>query len=72
MPQTHAEKSETLKLRLAADEKEAFSLAAEVAGLGVSAWVRERLRIAAFSELSAADMTVPFVHRHRRRARRAR
>lgn len=59
------EKSESLKLRLAPDEKEAFTIAAEISGLGVSAWVRERLRVAAFSELSAADMRVPFLHRSR-------
>jgi hypothetical protein len=50
-----------LQLRLAEDEKEAFQIAAKLAGLGVSAWVRERLRRAARIELQEHGQQVPFV-----------
>lgn len=55
------EKSETVQIRLSASEKRAFVHAAELAGLPVSAWVRERLRLAAIRELEAAGVPVPFV-----------
>ena len=54
-------KSNLLQLRLANDEKEAFQQASELAGLAVSAWVRERLRKAARLELQENGLQVPFV-----------
>jgi hypothetical protein len=56
-------KAEYLDIRLAAAEKQAFRDAAELAGLDLSAWVRERLRGAARKELEAADLPVPFLTR---------
>ena len=53
-------KSEMLRLRLDADEKEAFERAAEIAGLTVSSWVRARLRRAARIELEEVGEQVPF------------
>lgn len=54
-------KTETLKFRLQETELVAFSRAAELAGLPLSAWVRERLRLAAIRELESAGQKVPFV-----------
>ena len=54
-------KSESLLVRLAQAEKEAFTAAADLAGIALSAWVRERLRWAAVKELQAADRQVPFL-----------
>ena len=54
-------KSTKLLVRLHPDEKQAFAVAADLAGIAVSAWVRERLRWAAIKELQAADRQVPFL-----------
>ena len=54
-------KSDLLQLRLKPSEKEAFQLAADLAGLPLSAWVRERLRATARRELVEAGKQVPFL-----------
>jgi hypothetical protein len=54
-------KSEFLEIRLGAAEKQAFKDAADLAGLGVSAWVRERLRRIAIKELQEASRPVAFL-----------
>jgi hypothetical protein len=54
-------KSEYLEIRLGAAEKQAFKDAADLAGLGVSAWVRERLRRIAAKELQDASRPVAFL-----------
>lgn len=54
-------KTETLQIRLRPDEKEAFEKASDLAGITLSAWVRERLRLAAIRELENAGVQVPFV-----------
>jgi uncharacterized protein (DUF1778 family) len=54
-------KTDTLQLRLQPNEKEAFEKAAQLSGLGVSGWVRERLRLAAIRELESAGVPVPFI-----------
>jgi hypothetical protein len=54
-------KTNLLQLRLLAAEKEAFRKAADLAGVALSAWVRERLRSAARRELSEAGQQVPFL-----------
>ncbi len=54
-------RSESVKFRLTKREKAAFKKAAELAGIGLSTWVRERLRKAARNELEEAGLTVPFV-----------
>jgi len=46
-------KSESLLLRLQKQEKAVFKSAADLAGLDLSAWIRERLRKDAREELSA-------------------
>jgi hypothetical protein len=50
-----------LDIRIAEAEKEGFRAAAELAGLDLSAWMRERLRLAAREELGRAGKTVPFL-----------
>jgi hypothetical protein len=54
-------KSEYLEIRLGAAEKQAFKDAADLAGLAVSAWVRERLRRIATKELQDAMRPVAFL-----------
>jgi uncharacterized protein (DUF1778 family) len=54
-------KSDLLQLRLKSTEKEAFQMAADLAGVALSAWVRERLRGAARRELVEAGKQVPFL-----------
>lgn len=56
-----AEKSQNLQIRLSKQEKAGFSEAAELAGIPISSWVRERLRLAAIRELESAGRKIPFV-----------
>lgn len=44
-------REEYLEVRLTIEEKQAFKEAAELAGIGLSTWVRERLRRLARQEL---------------------
>ena len=50
-----------LGLRVEPEEKEAFEQAAAIAGVPVSAWIRERLRRAARRELEDANRAIPFL-----------
>jgi hypothetical protein len=52
-----------LQVRVDESEKETFHAAAELAGLDLSAWVRERLRLSARNELEGAGLPVPFLNR---------
>jgi uncharacterized protein (DUF1778 family) len=54
-------KREILQIRISAEEKSGFELAALLAGISVSSWVRERLRLAAIRELESAGQRVPFI-----------
>lgn len=54
-------KAEYLEVRLGVAEKQAFKEAADLAGLALSAWVRERLRRVARKELEEAGKSVPFL-----------
>jgi hypothetical protein len=49
-----------LDMRLEESEKEGFRQAAELAGLDLSARIRERLRLVAKKELEHAGKEVPF------------
>lgn len=53
-------KSENIKLRVEPEEKEAFQEAAEIAGVALSTWIRERLRRSARVELQEAGREIPF------------
>ena len=50
-----------LDMRLETAEKDGFRAAAELAGLDLSAWIRERLRRVARDELVEAGREVPFL-----------
>ena len=54
-------RSEALLVRLETAEKEAFRDAAELAGIPLSTWVRERLRQIAGKELAKAARPVAFL-----------
>lgn len=54
-------KSEGILLRLDAQEKQGFRSAAELAGIPVAVWMRERLRTVARKELVEAGMAIPFL-----------
>lgn len=54
-------KSENIKIRVESEEKEAFQQAAKIAGITVSSWTRERLRLAAIRELEGAGYPIPFL-----------
>lgn len=54
-------KTEMLKIRVDSLEKQAFENASQLAGIALSAWIRERLRLAAIRDLESAGLSVPFV-----------
>jgi uncharacterized protein (DUF1778 family) len=54
-------KAEILQIRLSPSEKAGIAQAAAVAGISLSSWVRERLRLAAIRDLEGAGLRVPFV-----------
>ena len=53
--------SETLPLRVQPLEKTAFQQCADLSGVSLTSWVRERLRLAAIRELESAGRRIPFV-----------
>ena len=55
-------KGTRLDIRLSEVEKQGFSDAAELAGLELSGWIRERLRQAARKELQSADKPIAFLN----------
>lgn len=54
-------KTQILQIRLTEAEKQGFQTAADLAGIAMSAWVRERLRLASIRELESAGQKIPFV-----------
>jgi len=54
-------KAEVLQIRLTAEEKEGFEVAAMLAGISLSSWVRERLRLTAIRELEGSGRRIPFI-----------
>ena len=52
--------TEYLDVRLVTNEKEAFKAAADLAGMPLSAWVRDRLRAASRKELDGSGRPVAF------------
>jgi hypothetical protein len=54
-------KTAWMKVRLQPEEKEAFEQAAGLAGVPLSAWVRERLRRAARRELDEGGQPIAFL-----------
>jgi hypothetical protein len=60
-------KADYLEVRLEVAEKASFREAADLAGLPLSSWVRERLRRAARKELEEAGRAVAFLVRPNKR-----
>ncbi len=58
-------KEQVLQIRLTDSEKQGFQMAANLAGIPLSSWVRERLRLAAIRDLESAGQKIPFVERIR-------
>ena len=56
-----AARIEYLEVRVQAAEKQAFKDAADLAGLPLSTWIRERLRVAAGQELAESGKPVAFL-----------
>ena len=54
-------KSAFIKVRLMEDEKLTFQEAADLAGISLSAWMRERLRREARRELEEAGKPIAFL-----------
>jgi hypothetical protein len=54
-------KSESILLRMESAEKVAFARAAEIAGVPLSVWIRERLRSAALRELDNVGEAAAFL-----------
>ena len=54
-------KKQVLQIRLSASEKDGFQLAADLAGISLSSWVREKLRLAAIRDLESLGRPVPFI-----------
>jgi hypothetical protein len=54
-------KIESIEVRVTTSEKEGFRQAAELAGVGLSTWMRERLRRTAIRELTEAGQQVAFL-----------
>lgn len=54
-------KEQVLQIRLTELEKQGFVAAADLAGIPLSSWVRERLRLAATRDLESAGLKIPFV-----------
>lgn len=50
-----------LYIRLTDAEKQGFQIAADLAGIPLSAWVRERLRLAAIRDLESGGIKAPFI-----------
>ena len=59
--QPQVTKDDHLEIRVASAEKQAFQEAAQISGLSLSAWLRERLRMVARKELEAYGRKVAFL-----------
>lgn len=62
-PKKERKLDEYLEIRVTSEEKQAFQQAAELAGIPLSAWIRERLRSVVIRELEGAGYSVPFIQR---------
>lgn len=58
---TAMNRDQVLQIRLTDAEKQGFQAAADLAGIPLSSWVRERLRLAAIRDLEGAGQMIPFV-----------
>ena len=56
-----ATKHKVIQIRLTEDEKESFLMAASIAGVSLSSWIRERLRMACIKDIETTGNKVPFL-----------
>ena len=54
-------KGQVLQIRVTDAEKVGFQASADLAGIPLSSWVRERLRQAAIRDLETTGQSAPFV-----------
>lgn len=54
-------KEKTIQIRVTEDEKLGFEKASSLAGISLSSWIRERLRLAAIRDLEIAGQRAPFL-----------
>jgi uncharacterized protein (DUF1778 family) len=54
-------RSSVVQIRVTVEEKEGMDAAADIAGISLSGWVRERLRMAASQELARVGRKAPFL-----------
>ena len=57
------EKSETIRMRITVEEKQSFQNAADLSGISLSAWMRERLRRVTIAELEQRGITAHFLRK---------
>ena len=55
-------KEKRVFIRVTDEEKAAFDKAAEISGIALSAWARQKLRSAAIKELEAVSEPIPFLN----------
>lgn len=60
-PTSGGPKGDKIEVRMTDAEKQAFQSAADLSGLSLSSWVRERLRRVARAELTEAGKPVAFM-----------
>ena len=56
-------KDTQILIKLSEPEREGFRRAAEIAGIGLSAWARQRLRSAAIKEMQDVGEQIPFLNK---------
>jgi len=54
-------KDTQILIKVSEPEKEGFKKAAEIAGIGLSAWARQKLRSAAIKDLQEVGEQIPFL-----------
>jgi hypothetical protein len=60
-PKLTETKDLSLVIRLNSSERQTFKNAADLAGISLSTWVRERLRWISIRELQEASLPIPFL-----------
>lgn len=53
--------NKVVQIRITEAEKESFLLAASISGVSLSAWIRERLRMACIKDIESTGNKVPFL-----------
>lgn len=60
-PKKSKTRNKLLAVRVTGIERQTFEKAADLAGIALSAWARERLRLAAIRDLEAAGYQIPLL-----------